>query len=106
MNRYAWNTNVSQARTSRVCKLTADANAVDIAAYGSVAIGNTGAVLANVYSYGGSVEDVTAVTAYSSVGDIAIDNQSGGSITAVADFGDAVAVDAATGLGSIGVTNA
>ena len=83
-----------------------DANAVDIAAYGGIVIANGGSLLAGVYSYGGSVADVTSVAMYSAVGDIVLDNQAGASIVAIADHGDAIAVAAVTGLGSIDVTNA
>jgi outer membrane autotransporter protein len=84
----------------------ADANAVDITANSNITIANAGSMLANVYTYGGNAEDVTAVTVYSSVGDITIYNQVGSSITAIANYGNAVAVDAVTGQGSISVTNA
>jgi len=76
------------------------AKAMDINAYGDVSVVNNGPV--NAYSTG--VYDVTAVNAYSSRGTVSVDNQSAGTITATAQDGNAIAVNA-SGYSAVTVTN-
>jgi len=76
------------------------AKAMDVNAYGDVNVVNNGVV--NAYSTG--VYDVTAVNAASIHGDTAVDNQALGTITATAQDGNAVAIDAYA-LGAASVTN-
>jgi outer membrane autotransporter protein len=79
----------------------AGANAVDISAYDDVTVVNGGDILA--YSTGGFA--VTAVTAYSSHGNVSLDNLDSGTITANSTGGNAVAVNASAHLGSVYVSN-
>jgi outer membrane autotransporter protein len=68
----------------------ANAKAIDVTANGDVSVVNNGPV--NAYSAG--VYDVTAVNAYSVNGDATVDNQALGTITATAQDGNALAVNA------------
>jgi len=79
----------------------AGAEAVGISAYGDVTMVNGGPILA--YSTGAF--DVTAVDAYSSHGNVSVDNLLAGTITATAYGGKAVAVDAYAKTGSVTVSN-
>jgi len=77
------------------------AKAMDVNAYGDVNVVNNGPV--NAYSTG--VYDVTAVNAYSTNGNVSVDNQAAGTITATAQDGNAVAVNAYATAGAVTVTN-
>ena len=79
----------------------AGANAMDISAYGDVTVVNGGDILA--YSAGSYA--VTAVTAYSSHGNVSVANLDSGTISAKSTGGGAVAVNASAHLGSVDVTN-
>jgi len=76
------------------------AKAMDVNAYGDVNVVNNGPI--NAYSTG--VYDVTAVNANSVNGDVSVDNQALGAITASAQDGNAIAVNAYA-LGAATVTN-
>ncbi|WP_216840611.1 hypothetical protein, partial [Dyella sp. S184] len=76
------------------------AEAMDISAYGDVTVVNTGPVKA--YSTG--AYDVTAVSAYSSHGAVTVENLAAGTITATAQDGNAIAVNA-TAYGDAYVSN-
>ena len=65
------------------------AKAMDVNAYGDVSVVNNGPISA--YSTG--VYDVTAVSAYSSNGNVSVDNQAAGTINAAAQDGNAIAVN-------------
>jgi len=77
------------------------AKAMDVNAYGDVNIVNNGPI--NAYSNG--VYDVTAVNAYSTNGNVSVDNQAAGTITATAQDGNAIAVNAYATVGAITVAN-
>jgi len=79
----------------------AGANAADISAYGDVTVVNGGDILA----YGTGSYAVTAVTAYSSHGNVSLDNLDTGTITANSTGGSAVAVNTYAKIGSVNVTN-
>jgi len=79
----------------------ADANAVDISAYGDLTVVNGGDITAT----GSGAYDVTAVTAYSQHGSVRITNQATGTITATASDDDAVGVEAYVFGGYIRVYN-
>jgi len=79
----------------------AGAKAMDVNAYGDVSVVNNGPI--NAYSTG--VYDVTAVNAYSTNGNVSVDNQAAGTITATAQDGNAVAVNAYATIGAVTVTN-
>lgn len=64
------------------------AGAMDISAYGDVSVINDGPVDA----YGTGVHDLTAVSAYSVHGQVSVDNQAAGTITAAAQDGTAMAL--------------
>ncbi|HEY8682867.1 MAG TPA: hypothetical protein VIM06_06815, partial [Rhodanobacter sp.] len=85
----------SSASVSNYGSITTDvtspgAKAMDISAYGDVTVVNGGAV--NAYSTG--AYDVTAVSASSLFGKTEVTNQTAGTITATAQDGNAIAVDA------------
>ena len=65
------------------------AKAMDVNANGDVSVINNGPI--NAYSTG--VYDVTAVNASSTNGDVSVDNQAAGTITAAAQDGNAIAVN-------------
>ena len=77
------------------------AEAASVSAYGDVTVVNDGPILA--YSTGSYA--VTALGAYSSHGNVSIDNQAAGTITATANSGTAIAVDAYAKIGSVTVGN-
>jgi outer membrane autotransporter protein len=79
----------------------AGVNAVDISAYGDVTLVNTDAI----YAYATGAYSVTAVTAYSSNGNVSIDNQDTGSITASSTGGSATALFAQADIGDVNVSN-
>ncbi|MDB6163911.1 MAG: hypothetical protein JWL98_1343 [Xanthomonadaceae bacterium] len=79
----------------------AGVQAMDISAFGDVTVVNTGDILA----YGTGANDVTAVMAHSSDGNVALDNLLTGTITANAQDGNAIAVDAFAYLGSVDLSN-
>ena len=79
----------------------AGAKAMDVNAYGDVSVVNNGPI--NAYSTG--VYDVTAVNAYSTNGNVSVDNQAAGTITATAQDGNAVAVNAYATIGAVTITN-
>jgi len=78
-----------------------DAKAMDVNANGDVNVVNNGPI--NAYATG--VYDVTAVNAYSTNGNVTVDNQAAGTITATAQDGNAIAIGAYAGIGAITVTN-
>ena len=78
----------------------AGAKAMDVNANGDVSVVNNGTI--NAFSTG--VYDVTAVNASSINGNTAVDNQALGTITATAQDGNAIAVNAYA-LGAVTVTN-
>ena len=83
-------------------KVTAsNVRAMDVNAYGDVSVVNNGPI--NAYSTG--VYDVTAVNAYSTNGNVTVDNQVAGSITATAQDGNAIAISAYAGTGAVTVSN-
>ena len=79
----------------------AGVEAASVSAYGDVTVVNGGPITA----YSAGAFDVTAVGAYSSHGNVSVDNTSTGTITANAASGKATAVDAYAKIGAVTVSN-
>ncbi|HEY0197390.1 MAG TPA: hypothetical protein VGC19_02460, partial [Rhodanobacter sp.] len=69
--------------------------AMNVVANGDAGSVNSGTI--NAYSFG--VDDVTAVSVYTDTGDVTFDNQASGGITATAQDGNAIALNATSAVG-------